>query len=854
MTGGVLQLIAKGIEDTYLTGNPIITFFKTVYRRHTNFSKDELILNFTNKLDFDKEGYCRIEHYGDLLHRLFLRIKLPKIDIHYKSFTIKEITSLLHDYYDIKWTSNKQFNDKFTESDADEIFLLIDDKIKILEEDIDTYRNLIYELEGIKEGDDITYNLLKYEDYNLEYKIIDAHIKDILKCNKIKPLANSTQIHNLIMKELKKYVFSCNENIEVLHKPNNNDKCDAYKIFKLVGHDDEKIKKGLINNIKCLQCKIDDESNIFPLTKLIKENNTTDINDIRDHVGIDTAYNFMEMSKIENLNKYFNEKQTELLDQIEHYEKNKKYLLVNYNFKNEHMYDYFDNIIESYDLPKKVRNKFNKKDQYVSPRNNMADILDNIKKIMGKFLGSKENPFNDDKEINKYNLWNEYNNKFDCETEVGKFNELFSWMQDSRNVMAYQLQIEILFNNFSSEIDVYEFMKNYIIQSSRYLVNLPAYCGHVDKILKSYKEKLEMTETILNNLIGNNETVGLRTIINRSLNISGYAKFAWIKKIGHYIINSIWFKINDQLIDKQYGEWMEVWHELTKRVKKEKGYNRLIGNIPELTSYNNRPKEEYELLIPLNFWFCRNIGLALPLIALHNSDVRLYVNLKSFEEVCYHEDHITFRKKPKLNCSVIGEYIYVEQKERNKIAKSKLEYLIDVIQFNGEMQINKSNIQSSIDDHHNDTNVIHAITRFKNPCKEIFWMLQDLNYIKKKKWYKYDYKHENPVKAAKITFNIRDREHYKDGIFYNQAQPYERHYSSPSKGINVYNFGLEPESVLPTGTANLTQIEETGIHIKLNDKIIKDLDSGLTFRWPIYALTNNLLRIFSGLSGLVWQN
>ena len=417
--------------------------------------------------------------------------------------------------------------------------------------------------------------------------------------------------------------------------------------------------------------------------------------------------------------------------------------------------------------------------------------------------------------------------------------------------MAYQLQIETLFNNFSSEVDVYNFMKDYIVQSSEHLVDLPAYVNFpISNIIKLYSDKLNAATILLNQIVGGPETIGLRTIINRSINTTANAKFAWIKKIGHYLIENVWIKIDDQLIDKQYGEWLEIWHQLTKRVKKEKGYNRLIGNIPELTTYNNRVKEEYELLIPLNFWFCRSSGLSLPLVALHNADIRVYVKLKDFDDVSKHEDYVSFRKKPKLNCSILAEYIYLEQEEREKFATSKLEYLIDVLQFNGEIQINNSNISEDTND------AVEFITRFKNPCKELFWMLQDLDNIKKKNWDKYDWKGDNPIKSCKITFNMRDREHYKDSIFYNNIQPYERHYSSPDTGINVYNFGLEPELILVTGTANLTQIEELGIYIKLKEKVIKYLNKniGLTFRAPIYALTNNILRVCSGLSGLLWEN
>ncbi len=66
-----------------------------------------------------------------------------------------------------------------------------------------------------------------------------------------------------------------------------------------------------------------------------------------------------------------------------------------------------------------------------------------------------------------------------------------------------------------------------------------------------------------------------------------------------------------------------------------------------------------------------------------------------------------------------GQYIYVEDKERKKIATSKLEYLIDTVQYNGELQVASDTDKS---------NNISTITRFKNPCKELFFMLQDLNH------------------------------------------------------------------------------------------------------------------------------
>ena len=68
MTGGILQIVARSAEDIYLTKDPTITLFKTVYRRHTNFSHEEKKLQFASKVGFDKKCICPIKKLGDLLH------------------------------------------------------------------------------------------------------------------------------------------------------------------------------------------------------------------------------------------------------------------------------------------------------------------------------------------------------------------------------------------------------------------------------------------------------------------------------------------------------------------------------------------------------------------------------------------------------------------------------------------------------------------------------------------------------------------------------------------------------------------------------------------------------------------
>ncbi len=111
--------------------------------------------------------------------------------------------------------------------------------------------------------------------------------------------------------------------------------------------------------------------------------------------------------------------------------------------------------------------------------------------------------------------------------------------------------------------------------------------------------------------------------------IKGNNKYAWIRRIGFAIIKNYEIIINGELIDRQYGEWLNVWYELIG--PKDNGFNNMIGDIPELTNLSDE-KDEYTLNIPLQFWFCRNTGSALPLVCLQYSEVKINVELNDIEQ------------------------------------------------------------------------------------------------------------------------------------------------------------------------------------------------------------------------------
>ena len=111
----------------------------------------------------------------------------------------------------------------------------------------------------------------------------------------------------------------------------------------------------------------------------------------------------------------------------------------------------------------------------------------------------------------------------------------------------------------------------------------------------------------------------------------GYVRRLGLAAVQHYKI-----EIGGSKLDEQYGDWLNIWYELTHKSGQARGFAKMVGDVPELTSINKVDKPAYQLYVPLQFWFNRNNGLALPLIALKS------VGQKSIHP---HASELCMRKK-----------------------------------------------------------------------------------------------------------------------------------------------------------------------------------------------------------------
>ena len=143
------------------------------------------------------------------------------------------------------------------------------------------------------------------------------------------------------------------------------------------------------------------------------------------------------------------------------------------------------------------------------------------------------------------------------------------------------------------------------------------------------------------------------------------SNFAWVKKIGLALINYVEIEIGGYVIDRHYGDWINIWNEITRNQSTYTSYNKMIGNISELINYS-QTKTSTILYIPLSFWFCLDTGLAVPLIALIHNDIKINVQFNDIEN-CYNVSPSYFISVTNNICIYKpGEYFY-QNYQNNKI-------------------------------------------------------------------------------------------------------------------------------------------------------------------------------------------
>lgn len=328
--------------------------------------------------------------------------------------------------------------------------------------------------------------------------------------------------------------------------------------------------------------------------------------------------------------------------------------------------------------------------------------------------------------------------------------------------------------------------------------------------------------------------------------LSSTGTVAWTRNIGHVLIKDVDIDIGGQRIDRQYGQWLHIWQELTQTKEHEDTFSNMIGNTTELTT-EAASIPSRTLYIPFQFWFNKNIGLALPIIALQYHEVKVNLEFRPFSEL--HVSSSGTVTTPTLsNASLWVDYIYLDTDERRQFAQVAHEYLIEQLQFTGAESFSQTSVRQRLN--------------YNHPCKSFYWVAQlDANVQSvasaggdANRWTDFTdngtganpYNGDDPLVDAKLQLNGHDRFATRKAGYFNLVQPYQHHTRGPAVGIYVYSFALKPEEHQPSGSVNMSRIDNATLQLTMASAAAMKLYS--------YMLNYNVLRVMSGMAGLAYSN
>ena len=352
------------------------------------------------------------------------------------------------------------------------------------------------------------------------------------------------------------------------------------------------------------------------------------------------------------------------------------------------------------------------------------------------------------------------------------------------------------------------------------------------------------------------------------LPVTGVAA-VWAYGVGNALVSQAEIEIGGQLIDRQYGDWMNIWTELTIPAGKHDGYDNMVGNAvatgSEQDGVLSNNTATYRLYVPFQFWFNRNPGLALPLIALQYHEVKLNLTLRPITDLIQGAAVTTGSL---TTCKLYVDYVYLDTDERRRFAQVSHEYLIEQVQFTGTETISSGKTNQNV------------TLNFNHPVKELIWAHTasahaTSGYATGNQWFNYSgltTTGADSFQTALLQLNGHDRFSVRYADYFRKVQNYEHHTRVPRVGGDIagtfadlvqrsmrqyiysYSFALSPEEHQPSGTCNFSRIDNAVLQLTYSAAVTTGETYNQSLNLNIYAVNYNVLRIMSGMGGLAYSN
>lgn len=462
-----------------------------------------------------------------------------------------------------------------------------------------------------------------------------------------------------------------------------------------------------------------------------------------------------------------------------------------------------------------------------------------------------------------------------------------------------------LYNSFAKKSDVIRFVVNYFISKTdgNYLLNystqnIKELINYINNYLNGNKNYYY---NIITNILYNNDLPIPETteIVYANQNYSFYypilefsqtrityensycdkiissmiqylpAEYSWVNEPGLYLFDYINLMFNGDIFDSYNSNLLSLRTKIFTGSNKIKGFNKLIQNTQDMLTYNNSNKSNKEFVLPLDFYFCREITSSLPMSNILYTEVTLNFKTRKLEDLLVMADGAFIKKQPMINCRLIVDYVYLEMEERLRIASLKLEFLADHFRHGRKLTYKFTDIQNGR---------IREKLYFSDPTKFILWRVKSKNndkqnwnindYFKINKTI-YTYPVNNYLPYSVFRLNVKQLQIIKNIAFYfngnkrqegsyryfNSVIPYECNIGSLNVGEFLYSFSLNPKLLQPSGAVNLSMIEDLEIEQELNPEYLEIMkNENLEIEIEYFSYSYQILRIMSGFAAPAFIN
>lgn len=359
---------------------------------------------------------------------------------------------------------------------------------------------------------------------------------------------------------------------------------------------------------------------------------------------------------------------------------------------------------------------------------------------------------------------------------------------------------------------------------------------------------------------------------------------SYTNSIGHALIQEITFEVGEQEIDRQTGEWMEIWTQLTTPAGQRDALNEMIGRVEPYNMVDLQPgmsSDGLHLLIPLQFYFCSNPGMYLPLLALQYSPIRINITLRPLQQLFwipppqapFTQENWMPAVSTQVSCTtqivsmqLWGDFVYLDVEERRRFVTGTHEYIIEQVQYTPPYSLTAAQTTATIS------------VEFNHPIKEFIFVVQRDAMDNRNEWFNYSnlaigeqtpilvlpYVNSNSpsgridmISSAKLQLDGYDRFSERNGQYFRLSQPYDHHTTTPVNSfIYDYSFALRPEDAQPTGTMNASRIDSITWQIQMNQV----LSNPLMPLWQqrgnshivVYGHNYNIFRVINGFGGVLF--